>query len=65
MDNKTILANRIRQLLQLDRNAAEIYVELADLSDKPALKEQLLQIAGDERRHVAISLRLLKLLGAA
>ncbi len=65
MDNKTILCNRIRQLLQIDRNAAEIYAELAELAAEPALKKQFLQIAGDERRHVRISLQLLKLLGAA
>lgn len=65
MSDKELIINRIRQLLAVDRNAALIYTELAKMTKDEAVKGQLQQIARDEGSHVATSLRLLKLLGAA
>lgn len=60
MDKHTLVA-RIRQLLAVDKNAADIYGDLAN-SAGDRFKAVFADMAGDEKRHVALSLEMLSLL---
>ena len=60
MDTNILIA-RIRQLLAVDKNAVDIYSDLAKKADE-RLKEVFAEIVKDERRHVALSLEMLSLL---
>ena len=57
-----ILIARIRQIHAADRNALDIYADLAQRCDEPDMKEQLRSIAQDEGRHVALDREMLALL---
>ena len=57
-----LLAARIRQLAAADRNAHDIYSDLAQLVEQPTLQAQLRQLAADEARHLRLDAELLKLL---
>jgi rubrerythrin len=61
--SKSELEARIRQLLAIDKNAADIYQDLADLVPDVKMKADLRKIASEERGHVAISKKILSLLG--
>ena len=57
-----ILEDRLRQLLALERNAQEIYIDLANNCSDPATSEQLREIAKDEAHHLAMEKEIIKLL---
>ena len=58
MDRKTLIA-RLRQLQAIDINALAIYTELAKEDD---YRKVFSAIADDEKRHVALSKKMLSLL---
>lgn len=51
MDKKTIEA-RIRQIAAVDRNAMDIYLELAHNVSDSEIQKQLLFLSEDEKRHI-------------
>ena len=57
-----IMQARMRQMLADDRNAMEIYSDLAGRCDVSELKVQLQGIAKDEDRHMALSKEILDIL---
>lgn len=61
MDNK-IMEERLRQLLAVDQNAFDIYTRLATLAQTKKMKNTLLVIAADEKRHAEAERELLKLI---
>lgn len=62
MDKKDTLKGRMKQLLAADTNAAEIYTELATMTEDDSLKEQFKNIAEDEKKHIKYFLQLLSIL---
>lgn len=60
---KAELEARVRQLLAIDKNAADIYRELADLVADVKMKATFRKMADEELGHVALSRRILSLLG--
>ncbi|MFA6079366.1 MAG: hypothetical protein WC779_06455 [Candidatus Omnitrophota bacterium] len=50
--NKKIIEERLRQLLAVDQNAYDIYTRLAGLAQTQKMKNALLTLAADEKRHV-------------
>ena len=60
MDTKAICA-RIRQLHAADKNAVDIYSDLAQRADE-RYRQVFADIASDERRHAALSQEMLSLL---
>lgn len=61
MDKKTLIA-RFRQLEAADRNALDVYTELARLVKDESQRKLFSHIANDEKRHVALSKEMLSLL---
>jgi hypothetical protein len=59
--DKNILIARVRQILALDKNASELYADLAKNSEK-RFSQAFAQIARDEKRHIALSLKIISLL---
>ncbi len=57
-----ILEARLRQLLSMERNAREIYTDLANSCSDPATNQQLREIAKDEARHLAMEKEIIELL---
>ncbi len=57
-----ILEARFRQLIPMERNAQEIYSDLANNCSDPATSEQLRKIAKDEARHLAMEKEIIELL---
>jgi rubrerythrin len=51
VDKKTIEA-RIRQIAAVDRNAMDIYLELAHNVSDSEIQKQLLFLSEDEKRHI-------------
>ena len=62
MNQDKPLEQRIRQLLAIDKNAVDIYRELAEMANKNEDKEIFKKIAVEEERHVNYSLAMLSLL---
>jgi rubrerythrin len=60
--SKRIVEERIRQLLALDKNAYDIYSDLATKADDPKLKEKLELLAKEEAVHVRLVKEMLLLL---
>lgn len=63
MDAKQHFLARLRQLQAADRNAMDIYADLAQRCDVPEMKEKLVAIAKDEARHFALDNELIDLVG--
>ncbi|MHB0946927.1 MAG: ferritin-like domain-containing protein [Sedimentisphaerales bacterium] len=61
IDKKT-LAARLRQVLATDKNAFDIYSELAELTKEDSLGEVFANIAKDEKRHTVWGEEMLSLL---
>jgi len=61
MDQKTLIA-RLRQLLATDKNAFDIYTELAKLTKDHDQRRIFSAIAEDEKRHTLLSVEMLSLL---
>ena len=61
MDRKILIA-RLRQLQAIDLNALAIYTELSALAPDAGQRNLFLDIAKDEKRHVALGQRMLLLL---
>lgn len=62
--DKSTLEKRIRQILATDKNAVDIYTDLANKTEAGELKDKLLKLIQDEKRHVSLSEQMLSLLGA-
>jgi rubrerythrin len=60
---KSELEARVRQLLAVDKNAAEIYQDLAALVPDEKMKLKFRRLAMEEQGHVAMSQKILSLLG--
>ena len=60
--DKKIMEERLRQLLAIDQNAFDIYTKLATLAQTNKMKNTLLVIAADEKRHAEAERELLKLI---
>ncbi|MDD5195661.1 MAG: hypothetical protein PHQ96_08335 [Candidatus Omnitrophica bacterium] len=60
--SKRIVEERIRQLLALDKNAYDIYSDLAAKIDDPELKGKLELLAKEEAIHVSLIKEMLSLL---
>lgn len=58
----SIIEERLRQLLAVDKNALDIYTDLQRIIEDPAVKEQIASIVKDEARHVALEKELLSLI---
>jgi len=50
--------------LATDKNAVDIYTDLANKTEAGELKDKLLKLIQDEKRHVSLSEQMLSLLGA-
>jgi len=61
MDRKILIA-RLRQLQAIDLNALAIYTELSASAPDASQRNLFLDIAKDEKRHVALGQRMLLLL---
>jgi len=61
MNQKTLIA-RLRQLLAVDKNAFDIYIELSKLTQDQDQRKAFSSIAVDEKRHVMLSEEMLSLL---
>ncbi len=57
-----ILEARLHQLMPMERNAREIYTDLANNCSDSATREQLREIAKDESRHLAMEKEIFELL---
>jgi rubrerythrin len=64
ISDKSVLEARIRQLLAIDKNAVDIYTELADLFADELIKTTMRKMAGEERGHVKLGQKILSLLGS-
>jgi rubrerythrin len=62
MLDRKIIAARLRQLLAADKNACAIYSELAQLTDKDALRTVFLGLSKEEARHSKLDEEMLLLL---
>lgn len=60
--SKRIVEERIRQLLALDKNAYDIYSDLAAKADDLKIKEKLVLLAKEEAIHVSLIKEMLSLL---
>jgi len=60
---KSELEARVRQLLAIDKNAAEIYQDLANVVPDEKMKTIFRRLAKEEQGHVAMSQKILSLLG--
>ena len=56
------LEARVRQLLAVDKNAAEIYQDLANVVPDEKMKTNFRRLAKEEQGHVAMSQKILSLL---
>ncbi len=61
-DQIRILEARFHQLLPMERNAREIYTDLANNCSDPGTSEQLRAIAKDEASHLAMEKEIIELL---
>lgn len=59
---KSELEARVRQLLAIDKNASEIYQDLAKLVPDEKMKRDFRRLAREEQEHVAMSQKILSLL---
>lgn len=60
--DKKIMEQRLRQLSAIDQNAYDIYVKLAGLAQTQKMKNDLLAIAADEKKHVKADAEILSLI---
>ena len=60
--DKKIMEERMRQLLALDQNSSDIYTKLAGFAQTQKMKDTLLALAADEKRHVKIENEILSLI---
>lgn len=60
--DKRLMEERIRQLMALDRNAVDIYTDLAKNAPNSRIRETLLALAIDESRHVKAEHEVLSLI---
>lgn len=61
MDKKT-MEKRVRQLLAADRNAHDIYKSLAGRAQTEKMKNTLLALAADEKKHAEAEAEILSLI---
>lgn len=62
MLEQAILRDQFQELLDKERQAERRYAELADQTDDPQLREQILQLRRDKQRHAELAERLLEIL---
>ena len=59
MPDRAILREHFAGMLEAAQTAASKYGRLAKTAEDPAMKGELLRLAGDEQRHVELAERLL------
>ncbi len=62
MLEQAILRDQFQELLDKERQAERRYAELAEQTDDPQLREQILQLRRDKQRHAELTERLLEIL---
>jgi rubrerythrin len=60
--DKKIMEQRLRQLMALDRNACDIYTKLAGLAQAQKMRDDLLAMAVDEKKHAKIEAEILSMI---
>jgi len=60
--DKKIMEKRMRQLLAIDQNAYDIYTSLAGRAQTEKMKNTLLALAADEKKHVKVENEILSLI---
>lgn len=60
--DKKLFEKRLRQLIAIDKNAADIYTDLAKKAVDSKIKETLLALAIDENRHCNAEAEILSLI---
>jgi len=63
MFEESLLAEQFQKLLDREREAAEVYADLATRLTDPALREQVAQIYREKQRHIELTERLLEIVG--
>jgi rubrerythrin len=60
MDKKTI-EMRVRQLLAVDHNACDIYADLAERAQTQKMKDTLLVLVAEEKKHLKMEAEILSI----